>query len=111
MATKKAAEATKATKYVVVRGSIATVAGYLESVKGTQVVLTQARMIGYWENRHMLTTLVNRGPDPEAIYLADAVSRMTILDATTILEPPADAAKLFREIPTFEAPEKEKKED
>lgn len=107
MATKKAAEAGKSTKkYVVVRGSIATVAGYLESVKGTQVVLTQARMIGYWENRHMLTTLVNRGPDPKAIYLADAVPRMTILDATTILETPADAAKLFREIETFEVPEK-----
>lgn len=93
----------KTTKpYVIVRGSIATFCGYLDSAKGQEVTLSEARMIGYWEKRHMLSTLAKRGPEAGHSRLSDAVDRTVILDATAIISCSAEAAKGLREIKTYE---------
>lgn len=105
--TKKTAKPTKTARksakpYVIVRGSIATFCGFLESAKGQEVTLSEARMIGYWEKRHMLSTLANCGPEAGCARLSDATSSAVILDATAILACTTEAAKGLREIPTHE---------
>ena len=90
------------TKYVVVRGSLATFCGFLEARDGQEVTLSEARMIGYWEKRHMLSTLCQRGPEDGHVRISDAVERVVILDATAVLFCSVAAADGLRKAPTHE---------
>ena len=89
-------------KYVIVRGSLATFCGWLVSAKGQEVTISAARMIGYWEKRHMLSTLAAQGPADGHARLSDATDTATILDATAILVCSDKASAALREIKTYE---------
>ena len=89
--------------YVIVRGSLATFCGFLESRSGREVTLSDARMIGYWEKRHMLSTLAALGPVAGKILLSESVARTEILDATGVLHCSAVAARALRDTPAHEA--------
>lgn len=73
--------------YVVVRTYSAGVfAGYFESKKGQEIVLTNARRLWYWDGAASLSQLAMEGvTKPENCKFPCTVSRVTLLQSIEIL--------------------------
>lgn len=102
MATEKIAARIAVKSYVIVRGSLATFCGVLEAQEGREVLLSNARMIGYWEKRHMLSTLAQRGPVEDKIRMSDATAFVHVLDATGIIVCSDEAAVALQQVTLHE---------
>jgi hypothetical protein len=75
-------------KYVIVRTYSAGVfAGFLESRKDREVVLTNARRLWYWDGAASLSQLAEEGTSkPENCKFPQPVSRVELLEAIEILD-------------------------
>ncbi len=91
-------------KYVIVRTYSAGVfAGYLESRKGQEVVLTNARRIWYWKGAASLSQLATEGTkDPAGCKFPCAVNKVELLQAIEILDVTKQAQKSIQEVPVWE---------
>ena len=94
----------KGKKYVIVRTYSAGVfAGYLESRKGQEVVLTDARRIWYWDGAASLSQLATEGTKkPENCKFPIAVSRVELLQAIEILNVTEIAKKSIESVPIWQ---------
>lgn len=103
MAIKKKAAPKKKKPYVIVRTYSAGVfAGILESRKGREVVLSDARRIWYWDGAATLSQLAMEGTKaPNNCKFPQAVDRVELLEAVEILNTTEDAEKSIREVPVW----------
>jgi len=87
--------------YVIVRTYSAGVfAGNLESRKGKEVVLRNARRIWYWAGAASLSELAQRGTSkPSECKFPVEVSRVTLLEAIEILDVTSAAEKSVKGVP------------
>ena len=85
----------KKKRYVIVRTQSAGVfAGFLESQRGQEVVLTKARRIWYWDGAASLSQLAMEGTSkPENCKFPCAVDRAELLQAIEILDTTPKAKK------------------
>ena len=90
-------------KYVIVRTYSAGVfAGNIESRKGKEVVLRNARRIWYWSGAASLSQLAMEGTsDPIYCKFPCEVDRVEVLEAIEIIDVTAKAEKSIREVPTW----------
>lgn len=92
-------------EYVIVRTYSAGVfAGELESRRGSEVVLTNARRLWYWAGAATLSQLAVEGTSrPELCKFPCAVPRVLLLHATEILDVTDAARKSIEEVPVWKA--------
>ena len=90
----------KTGNYVIVRTYSAGVfAGNLESRKGQEVILTNARRLWYWSGAASLSQLAMEGTkDPTNCKFPCAVSRVELLQAIEILDVTPVAEKSIKEV-------------
>lgn len=90
-------------KYVIVRTYSAGVfAGNIESRKGKEVVMRDARRLWYWDGAASLSQLATDGTcKPENCKFPCAVDRVTLLEAIEILDVTKTAEKSIREVPVW----------
>jgi hypothetical protein len=95
----------KKLKYVIVRTFSAGVfAGELESRKGREVVLRNARRIWYWAGAASLSELAVHGTSkPAECKFPVAVDRIELLEAIEILDVTPAARKSIEEVPVWSA--------
>jgi hypothetical protein len=89
--------------YVIVRTYSAGVfAGTLESRRGQEVVLTNARRIWYWAGAASLSELAMLGTSrPASCKFPAPVSRVTLIQAIEILDVSKAAKKSIEAVPTW----------
>jgi hypothetical protein len=94
----------KKNKYVIVRTFSAGIfAGELESKKGQEVVLTNARRIWYWDGAASLSQLAMEGTKkPETCKFPIAVSRIELLQAIEIIDTTEIAKKSIESVPIWQ---------
>jgi len=94
----------KKNKYVIVRTYSAGVfAGELESRKGQEVVLTNARRIWYWDGAASLSQLAMEGTKkPENCKFPVAVNRVELLQVIEILDVTEAAKKSIESVPIWQ---------
>jgi len=92
-------------KYVIIRTHSAGVfAGYLESRKGQEVVLTNARRIWYWDGAASLSQLAQSGTSkPQNCKFPEAVDRITLTQAIEIIEVSAIAKTSIDGVPIWKS--------
>jgi hypothetical protein len=80
--------AVKKQRYVIVRTYSAGVfAGFLESRKGQEVVMTQARRIWYWTGAASLSQLAIDGTkSPSTCKFPEAVARIELMQAIEVID-------------------------
>ncbi len=90
-------------KYVIVRTYSAGVfAGHLESRKGQEVVLRNARRIWYWAGAASLSQLANSGSSrPALCKFPCPVDRVELLQAIELLDVTKAAEKNLKAIPEW----------
>ena len=90
-------------KYVIVRTYTAGVfAGTLESRKGQEVVLRDARRLWYWSGAASLSQLAVSGTSkPEQCKFPVSVPRVELLQAIEILDVTPEAKKSIKEVPVW----------
>ena len=95
----------KPKKNVIVRTYSAGVfAGTLESRKGQEVVLTNARRLWYWAGAASLSQLAVSGTSkPESCKFPVAVPRVELLQAVEILDLTEAARKSIESVPEWKA--------
>lgn len=93
----------KTRKYVIVRTSTAGVfAGTIESKKGREVVLSNARRLWYWSGAASLSELAMRGTSsPSTCKFPCEVSRVELLEAIEILDVTPQAMKSIKDVPVW----------
>ena len=93
----------KGKKYVIVRTYSAGVfAGYLDSRKGKEVVLLNARRIHYWDGSASLSQLAVDGTSkPENCRFPCEVSRVELTEAIEILDVTEKARKSIAGVPVW----------
>jgi hypothetical protein len=91
-------------KYVIVRTYSAGVfAGFLESRKGQEVVLKNARRIWYWDGAASLSQLAMEGTkNPKNCKFPIAVNRVELLQAIEILDTTETAQKSIESVPIWQ---------
>lgn len=89
--------------YVIVRTFSAGVfAGLLESRKGQEVVMRDARRIWYWDGAASLSQLANTGTSkPRNCKFPAPVDRVELLQAIEILSVTEVAEKSIKEVPEW----------
>lgn len=103
---KKEAKMPKKKKnYVIVRTYSAGVfAGFLESRKGQEVVMSNARRLWYWKGAASLSQLALDGVKyPEECKFPAPVSRVELLQAVEILDVTPKAKKIIEAVPVWTA--------
>lgn len=90
-------------KYVIARAYRAGIwAGNIESRNGTEVVLTNARRIWYWDGAASLSQLATTGTSkPENCKFPAPVKKVEILDVCEIIDVEPAAEKSIREVPVW----------
>jgi len=90
-------------RYVIVRTYSAGVfAGHLESRKGQEVVLSNARRLWQWYGAATLSQLAQSGTSqPERCKFPEAVSRIELLQAIEILAVTPTAQKIIESVPIW----------
>ncbi len=93
----------KKKRYVIVRTYSAGVfAGYLESRKGQEVVMSDARRIWYWSGAASLSQLSIDGTSkPSECKFPAAVPRVELLQAIEILDVSNKAKKSIEAVPVW----------
>jgi len=91
-------------KYQIVRTYSAGVfAGIVQSRKGQEVVMTNARRLWYWTGAASLSQLAQSGTSgPLACKFPEAVDRITVLEAIEILDVTPNARKSIESVPVWE---------
>lgn len=94
----------KKKKYVIARTTSAGVfAGYLESRKGREVVLTKARRLWYWSGAASLSQLAMEGvKNPGGCKFPCEVDRVELLEAVEILDVTEAAKKSIAGVPIWQ---------
>lgn len=94
---------TKKLKYVIVRTFSAGVfAGELESRKGREVVMRNARRLWYWSGAASLSQLAMEGvKNPEGCKFPCPVDRVELLEAIEILDVTEAARKNIEDVPVW----------
>jgi len=97
--------AKKALPYVIVRARSAGVfAGELESRKGAEVVLRNARRIWYWKGAASLSQLAQSGTSkPDECKFPEEVDRVTLLEAFEILDVTKEARASIASVKPWKA--------
>jgi hypothetical protein len=92
-----------AKKYVIVRTFSAGVfAGTLESRKGQEVVMSNARRLWYWAGAASLSQMAMSGTSaPSACKFPVAVDRVELLQAIEILDVTDEARKSIEGVPVW----------
>ena len=92
-------------KYCIVRTYSAGVfAGYIESRKGQEVVMCNARRIFYWDGAASLSQLAMSGTSkPQNCKFPEAVNRVELLQAIEILDCTETAKKSIEGVKTWKA--------
>ncbi len=92
-------------KYVIARTYSAGVfAGTLESRKGQEVVLTDARRLWYWSGAASLSQLAMTGTSkPDSCKFPVAVKRVELLQVVEILDVTPEAKKSIESVPVWSA--------
>lgn len=92
-------------KYVIVRTHSAGVfAGFIESRKGQEVILTDARRLWYWNGAASLSQLAIDGVSkPQDCKFPGPVSRIELLQAIEILDVTEKAKKIIESVPIWKA--------
>jgi hypothetical protein len=92
-------------KYVIVRTYSAGVfAGNLESRKGKEVALTNARRLWYWAGAASLSQLAVSGTSkPKDCKFPIAVPHVELTEAIEILDVTPEAEKSIKEVPEWRA--------
>src|SRR5882757_8736424 len=90
-------------KFQIVRTYSAGVfAGFIESHKGQEVVMTNARRLWYWSGAASLSQLAQEGTmDPANCKFPIAVDRVTLLDAREILDVTKKAEASINAVPVW----------
>ena len=90
-------------KYVIVRTYSAGVfAGFLESRKGQEVVMTDARRLWYWKGAASLSQLAVDGVScPSECKFPVAVSRVELLQAIEVLDVTKKAKESIAGVPVW----------
>lgn len=90
-------------KYVIVRTYSAGVfAGELESRKGQEVVLLNARRLWYWKGAASLSQLAMEGvKNPAECKFPCEVDRVELLQSIEILDVTPEAQKIIRAVPIW----------
>lgn len=90
-------------EYVIVRTYSAGVfAGYIESRKGQEVVMTKARRIWYWSGAASLSQLAMDGTsNPSACKFPCEVDRVELLQAIEILKVTSKAEASIKGVPIW----------
>lgn len=93
----------KKVKYVIVRTYSAGVfAGYLQSRKGQEVVLTDARRLWYWAGAASLSQMAVSGTSqPDKCKFPVAVPTVELLQAVEILDVTAKAKTIIEAVPVW----------
>ena len=93
----------KKKKYVIVRTYSAGVfAGNLESRKGQEVVLVDARRLWYWAGAASLSQMAVDGTSqPSSCKFPTAVPRVELLQAIEILDVTVEAEKSIKSVPEW----------
>lgn len=93
----------KKLKYVIVRTYSAGVfAGFLESKKGQEVVMRQARRLWYWDGAASLSQLAVDGVSrPQNCKFPVAVDRIELTQAIEILDVTPGAQKCIEQVPVW----------
>ena len=96
--------AKKTLKYVIVRTYSAGVfAGELESRKGQEVVMRNARRLWYWSGAASLSQLAMEGvKNPSGCKFPCPVDRVELLQAVEILDVTPEAKKNIEGVPIWE---------
>jgi hypothetical protein len=99
----KKVKKSKKLKYVIVRTYSAGVfAGYLESRKGQEVVMRNARRIWYWEGASSLSQLAMHGTSkPQECKFPCEVDRVELLQAIEILDVTPKAQESINGVPVW----------
>jgi hypothetical protein len=99
------AKKTISKEYVIVRSDKAGVfAGYLQSRKGTEVVLTHARRIWYWEGAASLSQLAQSGTSkPDKCKFPEPVDKVTLTMVIEILDVTLKAKMIIESVPVWKA--------
>jgi hypothetical protein len=94
----------KQMKYVIVRTYSAGVfAGWLQSRKGREVVLTKARRLWYWDGAASLSQLAMEGVKaPHNCKFPCEVDRVELLEAIEILDVTPAARKNIAAVPVWQ---------
>lgn len=102
---RKLGRQTKTLKRVIVRTFSAGVfAGELESRKGQEVVLRNARRLWYWRGAASLSQLATTGTSlPKECKFPCAVDRVELLQAIEILDVTDAAWKSIQEVPVWQS--------
>lgn len=100
---KKVTSKKQSKKYVIVRTYSAGVfAGFLESRKGQEVVLTNARRMWYWKGAASLSQLAMEGTScPNECKFPVAVERVELLQAIEILDVTVKAKISIESVPVW----------
>jgi hypothetical protein len=95
----------KTKPYVIVRTQSAGVfAGNLDSRKGQEAVMTDARRLWYWSGAASLSQLAEEGTSkPEGCKFPVAVSRIELLQAIEILNVSAKGEASIKAVPVWKA--------
>ena len=95
----------KKKKYVICRTYSAGVfAGYLESRKGQEVVLSKARRLWYWKGSASLSELAVKGVScPNECKFPTPVSTIELTQAIEILDVTSEAKKSIESVPIWSA--------
>ena len=101
---KQPAKKKKNMPYVIVRTYSAGVfAGYLESRKGKEVVMRDARRLWYWDGASSLSQLAMEGvKKPENCKFPCEVDKMELLEAVEILDCTEEAQKSINSVKIWE---------
>ena len=93
----------KAKQYVIVRTTSAGVfAGYIDSRKGREVVLSQARRIWYWDGAASLSQLAMTGTSkPQTCKFPQEVDRVVLTEAIEILDVTQEAKASIASVPVW----------
>lgn len=96
---------TKQSKYVIVRTYSAGVfAGYLQSLKGKEAVVLQARRLWYWEGAASLSQLAQSGTSkPAECRFPEEVDRILLTEVIEVLNVTTRAQKSIAEVPVWKA--------
>jgi len=100
---KSPAKAKKGMKYVIVRTYSAGVfAGYLESRKGQEVVMVNARRLWYWDGAASLSQLAMEGvKKPQNCKFPCEVDKVELLNAIEVLDCTEEAQKSITSTPIW----------
>ena len=95
----------KKKKYVIVRTQSAGVfAGYLDSRKGQEVILKQARRLWFWQGAASLSQLAQSGTSrPLQCKFPEAVDQVELLQAIEILDVTPTAKAIIEQVPIWRA--------